>query len=435
MYLRDYQTSLLDDVRGRFSQGSNRVLCVLPCGGGKTVMFAYMASRHCSLSPSNRVLFLVHRIELVEQTRNTFSSMGIPTDRVHIGMVQSITRHIADEARPSMIIVDEAHHASAVSYKRIIDAYPDVPLVGLTATPCRLDGKPLGDIFSSMAVGDSAKELTEHGWLCPYDYYAPKVNLPDADWKPKGDDFDTQDAAERLDKAGIYGDVLKYLDLKRKTIVYCPTVAMSKSIAERIGSSARHFDAGTPAKERREIMDAFRSGTVRVLCNCELIGEGVDVPDCDCVMLLRPTKSVALYIQQACRCLRPGYEGKRATVYDFVGNVWRHGMPTDDRQWSLTAKTACRNPSGARDVTCRQCSACLLVYPGTGRVCPYCGHDNGKTKEQIAVDEKAQLMLVKETQRDERKKAWNFAQLVELGRKRGYKNPVYWAQCVMRGRK
>jgi superfamily II DNA or RNA helicase len=432
--LRDYQEASLGNVRSLFASGSKRVLCVLPCGAGKTVMFAYMADRHCRLSPTNRVLFLVHRIELVEQAEGTFDMMGIDRTRIHIAMVQTVTRHLDVEPTPTLIITDEAHHASAVTYARIYAKWPSVPVVGLTATPCRLDGKPLGDIFQSLSVGVSAQWLTDHGWLCPYDYYAPRINLPDGDWKPRGDDYDTQDAEERLDRAGIYGDVRKYLDPKRKTIVYCPTVAMSKRIASEFGDIARHFDADTPKDERRAIMDAFRSGSVRVLCNCDLIGEGVDVPDCDCVMLLRPTKSVALYIQQAMRCLRPGYTGKRAVIYDFVGNVWRHGMPTDERTWSLTKATKCRNPSGEKEVTCRQCHKCLLVYPGTSRICPYCGNDNGKTKAEIEIDEKAELEKVKEVQKDERKKAWNFQQLVELGRRRGYRNPVYWAQCVVRGR-
>jgi superfamily II DNA or RNA helicase len=228
-------------------------------------MFAYMADRHCRLSPTNRVLFLVHRIELVEQAEGTFDMMGIDRTRIHIAMVQTVTRHLDVEPTPTLIITDEAHHASAVTYARIYAKWPSVPVVGLTATPCRLDGKPLGDIFQSLSVGVSAQWLTDHGWLCPYDYYAPRINLPDGDWKPRGDDYDTQDAETRLDRAGIYGDVKKYLDPKRKTIVYCPTVAMSKRIASEFGDIARHFDADTPKDERRAIMDAFRSGEA---CAC-----------------------------------------------------------------------------------------------------------------------------------------------------------------------
>lgn len=329
-------------------------------------------------------------------------------------------------------LVHNCHHYTSKTFASILERFP-VACVGLTATPARLDGTGLGTMFDGMYVGPDPDWFVHKGYLSEYDYFAPDVNLYDAEWKPRGSDFDQNDASAQLDRIGIYGDVMKYLDPKRKTIVYSPTVDMSRKVASAIGDIARHFDGDTPKKERDETMQAFRDGKIRVLCNCDLIGEGVDVPDCDCVMLLRPTKSTALYIQQSMRCLRPN-PGKRAVIYDFVGNVFRHGMPTQHRDWTLSGRIKCVKASEGRDVAVRQCGSCLRVYAGHGRICPYCGFDNGQTRKEIEQDRKASLKQIRALERDERKKAWTFEQLVDIGRRRGYKNPVGWAYYVMKGR-
>lgn len=437
LVLRTYQDEEIEAVRDSFRHGHKRVMAVLPCGAGKTVLFAYMSKRHIELSPQNSVLFLVHRRELIDQTIDTFKRFGLESDRIRVAMAQTVTRHLDTTSEPSLIVLDECHHSSASTWTNILKRFPNTQTVGLTATPCRLDGRSLGDIFDDMKVGASAKELMDAGYLCQYDYYAPKVNLVDSSFKPKGSDYDMEDTATKLENAHIFGDVMKYLDLKRKTIIYCPTVDMSKKIAAQIGEGAVHFDGDTPKKERTQIVEDFRSGKIRVLCNCDLIGEGFDVPDCDCVMLLRPTKSVALYIQQSMRCLRPA-PNKRAVIYDFVGNCFRHGMPTDDREWSLATKTKCRNESALPEVTCRQCSNCFRVYAGTDRICPYCGFDNGKTKAEIKREQDAELEKITELQkrkdRMEQGQARTYEQLVALAKSRGYSNPYGWAWMIIKAR-
>ena len=438
LVLRPYQRDAIEGVRNSFRNGHRRVICVLPCGAGKTVLFAYMSRNHISLNPNNNVLFLVHRRELIDQTIESFERFGLTSPRIKIAMAQTVTRHLDDIEKPTLIVTDECHHASATTWKRIFERFPDVPSIGLTATPCRLDGKGLGDEFDDMFVGVGPKELMDAGYLSRYDYYAPHVNLIDAEWKPKGSDFDMEEAAKTLTASRIFGKVSEYLDLTRQTIVYCPTVAMSKRMADEIGPLAAHFDGDTPKDERARIVSAFRSGEIRVLCNCNLIGEGFDVPDCDCVMLLRPTKSVSLFVQQSMRCLRPK-PGKRATVYDFVGNCYRHGLPTDAREWSLYGKTQCRNPSGVPDVLTRQCGECYRVYPGTDRICPFCGHDNGKTRQEIKREEEAEMRRIEELQkREDRMKqgmAKTYRELVEFARAKGYKNPTGWAYMVLNARK
>jgi len=427
--LRDYQTESINNTRDLFRKGNKRVLTVLPCGAGKTVEFAYMCSRH-----QGYVWFLVHRKELVDQAKQTFIDNNISLDNVLIAMVQTVTRHIEDYKKPTMIIFDEAHHSTSKTWTRIIDAFPNVPIIGLTATPCRLDGKPLGDIYQAMTIGISARELIELGYLCKYDYYAPRINLEEANWEIKGSDYDMESVERSFDKTSIYGDVLKYIDNDKKTIIYSPTIAFSKKLVAGI-PGAVHFDGETPEAERDEIIRKFRSGEIRVLSNVNLIGEGFDVPDCDCCILLRPTMSTALYIQQSMRCMRPR-PGKRAVIYDLVGNVFRHGLPDEDREWSLSRKI--KPHKNTDTLSIRECKNCFRVYSGNNRICPYCGFDNGKTRKQLEIEQQAELQriteLKKKQERMEVGMCKDFQSLLALGKRRGYKNPAFWANTILRAR-
>lgn len=433
MQLRPYQIDLVTRTRDAFGK-YHRPLVVLPCGGGKTVCFADMAARHIARSPQTAfVWFLVHRRELIDQTQRTFDAFGISREHVFIGMVQTITRHPERYQQPTLIIFDEAHHAKAKSWTDIIEYFDGTPMIGLTATPVRQDGRPLGDIFDVIVEGDDAQSLTGAGWLAAYEYYAPRAT--DLTYKVRGADFDLEEFANVLLRSKIYGDIKKYIDPSRRTLIYCPSVAFSRSLASL---GVVHFDGDTPTAERDRIVQAFRSGEIYALSNCDLIGEGFDIPDCDTVLLLRPTRSLALYIQQSMRCLRPS-PGKHAVIYDLVGNVYRHGMPTEPREWSLTVSAHVRNESGEPDVTARECGRCHRVYAGIAAVCPYCGHDNGKTRAQIEHDETVELERIEEVKRRDARKqqgrAQTVEQLVHIGYERGYKNPEYWARVVMASRR
>jgi len=425
MILRGYQQELISNTRNSF-HNFKRPLVVLPCGAGKTVCFADMASKHIRKF-NGYVWFLVHRRELIQQTELVFKEFGISRDNVFIGMVQTVTRNLDKYKRPTLIIFDEAHHAKAKTWTNIIDHYKDVPMIGLTATPCRRDGKPLGDIFDVMVQGVESDWLIEHNFLAEYDYYAPPVT--NMEWKMKGVDYDLSDVTASLLKSKIYGEIEKYISLERKTIIYSPSIEFSKSLCERIG--ATHFDGNTPKAEREKIVTAFKEGKIRILSNVDLIGEGFDVPDCDCVILLRPTMSLSLYIQQSMRCLRPG---KKAVIYDLVGNVYRHGMPTEKRAWSLVKRIS-RKRSAEADVLVRQCKKCRLVYSGNLRICPYCGNDNGQTRKQIEEEEKLELVKIKKLERRKVGMAHSFEELVAIGNARGYKNSKYWARMVLANRK
>lgn len=433
MILRNYQQELIAATRQAFST-HNRPLVVLPCGGGKTICFADMASLHIAKSYCNYVWFLVHRQELVKQTLDTFKEFNIPSQNVFVGMVQTVARHIEKYKTPTMIIFDEAHHATANTWKKIIDYFPDVPIIGLTATPLRLDGKGLGGIFDTLIIGVTSDWLIKNHYLCEYDYYAPKI--VEYNFETKGDDFDLEQVTDFFETSCIYGDTKKFIDDNRKIIIYSPSVRFSKHLVAQI-PGAVHFDGDTPEKERQQIVADFKSGKTKVLSNVNLIGEGFDVPDCDCVILLRPTQSLALYIQQSMRCLRPK-PSKRAVIYDLVGNVYRHGMPTDDHEWGLSASLKCRNVTAVEELLVRECKKCYRVYKGTKSVCPYCGFDNGKTRQEIKQQKDAELQKIEEINKKDKRmeigRARSLENLIQLGIERGYKNPRYWAMQIMRSR-
>ena len=428
--LRPYQTQLINDTREAF-RTHRRILSVLPCGGGKTVLFAYMSREH--VLRGGVVHFYVHRRELLTQAQNTFTTFGLPTDNIYIGMVQS--RKIPDTT-PTLIIFDEAHHSTANTWRIITERYPNALVVGLTATPKRTDGSTLANDFDILVEGVDANYLIDNGYLAPYDYYAPKLStISQSDiLLGTGKDYDGVAVGEVLLKNKIYGDILKYLNPERKTIIYSPSVAFSQSLT---ALGVTHVDGNTPKQERDIIINKFRSGEIMHLSNVDLFGEGFDIPDCEVVILLRPTKSTVLFIQQSMRALR--YRtGKRATIYDLVGNVFTHGLPTDYNNWELTGKLTKKN-NQAYEISVRMCEKCYRVYSGISPICSYCQHDNGKTQAQIKHDQAVELEKIEAIKRRERKyeqsQATTLDELIALGKARGYKNPAYWAKNILKSRR
>ena len=305
--LRPYQTDIVNRVRQAYLHGFKAPCVVLPCGGGKSVIVAEIAKR--TTDKQNHVLFLVHRKELVDQIQKTFSYWGIDMKNADIMMVQTATRRILKLQKPALIITDENHHSKATTYRRIYNSFPNVCRLGVTATPVRLDGSGLGDVNDVLIEGVSAKWLIKNHYLAPYDYYAPSI----ADLtgiKIQHGEYETISAQKALMKMAVFGDVIRHykqLADGKQAICYCVSIKHSMAMAEEFRNadiSAEHIDGNTPKDERERIISEFRSGKIKILCNVDLISEGFDVPDCECAILLRPTKSLTLYIQQSMRCMR-----------------------------------------------------------------------------------------------------------------------------------
>lgn len=382
-------------------------------------------------------MFLVHRRELCEQITDTFTNWGVDMELCTVGMVQTITRRLDRIDAPKLIITDENHHCLATSYKRIYAAFPGAYGVGVTATPIRLNGGGLGDVNDKLIIGPSVRELIFRNCLSDFDYYAPQVaDLSDLKRKSSGD-YDMTQAAELLMDKAIYGDILKhYRKLANgvKAVCYCATIEHSKEMAHRFreaGIQAAHIDGDTPKELRAAIVQYFRNGKIQILCNVDLISEGFDVPDCGCCILLRPTKSLTLFIQQSMRSMRY-VPGKRAVIIDHVGNVHRFGLPDQDRTWSLDPKP---DKSKENKIHVRQCPECFFTH-NTAPVCPNCGHIYEKSKEEI-LEEKKEQELVRLNARLDALNApedcMSVRELYELAKKKGYKPGWAYHQAKARG--
>jgi superfamily II DNA or RNA helicase len=289
-----------------------------------------------------------------------------------VSMVQTVSRRLGSLPDYSLILTDECQHACAKTYKEIYEHYANVIHCGFTATPIRLNKGGLGEVYSDLITSVSTRWLIDNGYLAPYKYYS--VKLADASsLHTVAGEFKQDEVKELMEHKEIYGDTVKQwkrLAEGKKTIVYCASVEAAKMTAERFSSegySCIALDGNTPKSERETAMARFRSGEITILCNCELFGEGLDVPDCECVVLLRPTQSLTLHIQQSMRSMRY-MPGKTATIIDHVGNCYRHGLPDDEREWSLEPKHKQENI-----VKIRECKECFAVYSPTLAKCPYCG--------------------------------------------------------------
>ena len=428
--LRDYQQVSYNKIREALKHGLNPC-AVDPCRSGKSYVIREIVENACK--KGSKVLVLAHRRLLLSQHSKLIKNARLES-------VFTEVNHLGEHGKVDLIIIDEAHIAGAESYRKVCEFY-NCPVIGFTATAKRLDNKPLS-MFNTIINGISADELIERGLVSPYDIYAPKLNIDLSKVSMSGSDFNNEQLGETMCDKKIYGDIIKYyreLAEGKQALAYCVNIKHSKEVCDLFNSNgipACHMDATTPEKERERLMNAFKNHEYMILCNCNLISEGITLPECECCLLLRPTQSETLYIQQSCRCLTP-MEGKRAIIIDFVGNCYTHGMPTEKREYSLTPSRI-RNSTREPDVLVRECKHCFRVYKGTDRICPYCGADNGKTKKEIEQEQKAELERVTEINRKQARRevgmARTEAELIAIGRKRGYSNPGYWARCILASR-
>ena len=443
MQLRPYQNDLVEQVRKAWQDGFKAPCIVLGCGGGKSCIVAEIARR--TTWNGKQVLFLVHRKELVDQIFRTFVRWGVLMDLCEIGMVQTFTRRLKRLKKPALIITDENHHSLAQSYKRIYEYFPTVPRIGVTATPVRLNGDGLGDVNDKLIIGVSTKWLIENKHLAPYDYYAPDIADLTGLHRKMGE-YATSEIEKAMIKKAVFGDVIrryKQLANGKKAICYCSSIKHSEKTAEAFnaaGIPARHIDGGTPKAERDKIISDFRQGEITILCNVDLISEGFDVPDCECSILLRPTHSLTLFIQQSMRCMR--YRpNKRAVIIDHVGNYARHGMPDDDREWTLEKKKHNKIQQEKEQSTkVLQCPECFFTFSpelsdGGKRVCPHCGYIFPSKERKIEFKEETELVKVVGFKLDYAgpEQCQSYAELVKYAKTHGYK--VGWAyyQAKKRG--
>ena len=436
-----------------------RLLLQLPTGGGKTVMAAEMLGG--AALKGKRAWFVVHRKELLDQTSRTFAAGGIehgfiatdfpanPFAPVQLCGIQTLANRLMTVEAPDFIVWDEAHHAVSSTWSRVMNIYPNARHVGLTATPQRLDGRGLDDHFDEIITGPTVRQLIEAGHLSRYRYYAP--GQPDlAGCRVTAGDFNRGDLSSIMGDAALIGDMVATYQRKApglQGIIFAVDTEHSRTIAGEFrsaGIKAEHVDGQMKKAERAARVQAFRAGELQILTNCELFGEGFDVPNVSYVGLARPTQSLTLFLQQVGRALRvmPGKDA--AIICDHAGNAFRHGMPDDDRQWTLQGrKKAKRGPSGPSDaLPIRQCAECYQVSASTVAVCPGCGtaFPARERPVEFASGELFELerAITKKREAEQRKAeeraCKSVADFIALGVKRGYNNPRGWALNQIRVR-
>jgi superfamily II DNA or RNA helicase len=446
--LRPYQTANVAEFERTVAEGKRRILMVAPTGSGKTVIAAAIIK-----GVPRRVLVVAHRREIVNQTSDKLTVFGVPhgviqagdddklrpLSMVQVASIQTLHARAIRSARMPMppadlLIIDEAHHACAETYRAVLEKYPNAIVLGLTATPCRGDGRGLGGIFDTLIECPQVAKLIELGFLVKTRVYAP-VDPDLRGVQVRQGDYAENQLAERMDRDTLVGDIvshwLKHAE-ERRTIVFACSVGHSIHIANefvRAEVPAEHLDGTTPLEERAAILARLQSGETEVVTNCMVLTEGFDCPDIGCCILARPTKKMGLFRQMIGRVLRPAKGKPDAIVLDHSGAVFRHGLPEDHVLWTLDPEKNATAPAHQHRlkypskglIECSQCGALRLG----GNPCPACGF-LPKRPAEFVVPADGDLGLVKQGKAaviaysEFEKTEWH-AMLAGIASERGYK--------------
>lgn len=462
---RPYQLRDIDRLRDEFSNGSQSVLYVLPTGGGKTHVFVDIVKRCAEAGTSSCIL--VHRDSLLQQASAKLRETGIEHsviapgrkhygDLVTVASVQTLARRL-HRHHFDFLITDEGHHATAPTYKKIFDAYPEAHILGVTATPWRSNGRGLESIYQSMVVGPGIEELIKEGYLVePVAYGAAKpVNLDGL--RTRAGDYDQHELAELMDTRSVTGDAVDhYMRIcpGAPAVVFCVSIKHAEDVASEF-SAAGYRSVSVSGQDDihtiRRRTSGLADGSVQVLTSCDLISEGFDAPAVTAAILLRPTKSLVVYLQQVGRALRPVYadgfnldtpESRRAAisfsekpnaiVLDHAGNSFRFGLADEQREWVLTGRPKRAGSGGGITIPVRQCPKCFRTHRPRP-ICPECGHayivvgDGPDTRdgELVKIDKDA----LRRARESEVRAAKTFDDLKRIERARGYR--MGWARHIV----
>jgi DNA repair protein RadD len=380
--LRPYQERDIARIRAAFANGTRRVCYQGPTGSGKTVLFAAVVAG--ATAHGNRTVILGHRDEIVQQVDAALDALGVAHGiiaagypelsmfPVQVASVATLVRRLPQLAPPDLIVPDECHHAAAPTWRRILDAYPAARILGTTATPQRLDGKGLDDIFDELVVGPTVAKLIAQGWLSQFVIFAPAKNPNLTGIRTRAGDYAVDQLSSVMSAGMIISDAVdEYTRLcpGAPAIAFCVDIKHSELVAAAFvarGFRAAHIDGDAPRERRRTLVAALASGEIQILTNCGRISEGLDVPAVTVVLLLRPTKSLALHLQQVGRALRPAPGKQPCLILDHTGNSFRFGPPDLEREWSLAGKVELAPPP------LRRCE-CGALIPVSTVICPECG--------------------------------------------------------------
>lgn len=448
--LRSYQSALIEEARAAIRAGQSSILLQAPTGAGKTALCAHMLGT--AAARGQQSWFVVHRRELIRQSARTFHGVGIPHGIVAAGFagdarqpvqicgVQTLAQRHQRMRRPRLIVWDECHHVAAASWARIHAAYPDAIHIGLSATPERLDGTGLAAWFRHIVCGPSVGWLIKQGFLARYRMFAP--SRPDLGGvHTRMGDFVRSEAASVMDKPSITGDAVAHyrkLAAGKRAVVFATSVSHSRSVVEQFriaGFPAEHVDGETESVQRDAALGRFERGETLILSNVELFGEGVDIPGIECAILLRPTQSLSLYLQQVGRALRPAAGKAEAIILDHAGNALRHGLPDDERTWSLEGAARKRRAKDPDDVPVKSCPQCFAVVRSMVQRCA-CGHvwiaQGREVAQQAGELVEVDPSMLRRKRSREQVAARTLPELLALAKARGY--APGWAHKIFHAR-
>lgn len=442
MQLRDYQSRAVADIRAALAAHRSVVLA-LQVGGGKTVVACEVIRR--VLAAGKRALFVVHRVELVEQARDRLAAFGIRAGVIKAGIPEHRDRPVQVACVPTLVrrdfppadlvILDETHHAVSASWLRVVQHYRDdgAFVLGITATPMRLDGRRLGDAFQAIIEPVTTRELIDGGYLIEPTVYAPPVDLSGIG--TRGGDYKLPELAERV--SPLCGHVIQTWAARartRPTLAFAVNVEHSRLMEaafSEAGARVAHVDGKSSKRDRKRANAYLRNGRLDVVTQCAIWTEGVDIPELSCLVLARPTKSLSLHRQMIGRVMRTSPGKADALVLDHAGNTLEHGLITDEIEWSLDGEI--RRPSGAPPVT--QCPECFAILPLGVTECPECGSVKPpRSIEAPGVDNPGELVRIDMRPRKAtaQEKAAEYREIVRDASTRGYK--LGWARLRYKDR-
>jgi DNA repair protein RadD len=453
---RAYQQKAVAEIRQAFREGKRRLVLVSPTGAGKSFMASVIIEG--AVAKGNKVVFLAHRKELIEQCSKTLDEIGVdhgvikanhwrrrPDAPVQVASVQTLvakrTCKLCKDARiayakivapyheykdvpteaiivpcdpcqgtgkiprskppAQILVIDETHRCLAASYLEIVASYPNALLLGLTATPIRRDGRGLGRMYEQIVATVQVEDLVDMGFLLPLRVYAP--DLPDlSDVKLVAGDYDNVRLAEVMRAEKLVGNIIDHwqrLGENRRTIVFTVSVENSKDLARRFrdaGVVAEHVDGTMAGNERYTILGRLASGETTVVTNVDLVTEGYDLPSLGCVVLARPTKSLTVFLQQVGRVMRPHADQTYAVVLDHAGCVHEHGLPTHPRRWTLDDRKKKKGKGGEdEDLPVMRCESCGALRPRDVELCPACSGVQIEVFKGIIAEADGQLVEFK----------------------------------------
>lgn len=470
--LRPYQQRAIRLLRAEVVSGTNRIGLVSPCGSGKMVIFAYIIR-----TATVPVLFVCHLKELINQCADQLAYQGItnvgvnrgdderynPSASVQLGSIQTLARRDPLAVKPGIILIDEFHHSASASYQQLFELYPDAIFVGASASPTRLDGKPLGGtMFQKLLIVATYTELLKNPlWLVAPDIYGTN-HLPDlSSVHTTMGDFQEEELSLVMDdkrlrgnavehwlrlahRHPVFGPIINYdkrgrkkTELqrlpgqfidgpRRKTIVFETNIHNSLLTAEafeKSGVRVAHLDGKTPADQRKAMLADLNSGKLEMITNCNILLEGFDAPSVKCIVHRRPTQSLVLWMQSTARAGRPWNGGNVSAdhpsvvplILDHAGNYDRHYSPVEDRQWSLSHAPKRLSTS----VAMKLCRSCFAYVPPAKIICPHCGTEfpKGQPKPVQQTDEE---LVMRNAEPEEMKRQY-FSKMAALARSRGFK--------------